>query len=103
MKAAVLESRGKNGLRIGSFSDPAPRAGEAVMKVFSASINRVDLYMRDCGKGISHNLPLVLGVDGAGEIVEAPKGSCLKSGDQVVLYPMAYCGRCFRLHSRRSS
>ena len=94
MKAAVLETRGKQGLRIGTFDDPTPRRGEAVMKVKAGSINRIDIYMRDCGKGISHQLPLVLGVDGAGEIVEAPKDSPLKAGDSVVLYPMAYCGRC---------
>ncbi len=94
MKAAVLEERGKDGLRIGDFDDPSPRPGEAVMKVAAGAINRIDLYMRDSGKGITHELPMVLGVDGAGEIVEAPKGSTLKPGDPVILYPMAYCGRC---------
>jgi len=94
MKAAVLETRGKDGLRIGGFDDPAPKPGEAVMRVKAGGINRVDLYMRDIGKGITHELPLVLGVDGAGEIVEAPAGSPLKPGDEVILYPMAYCGRC---------
>jgi NADPH:quinone reductase-like Zn-dependent oxidoreductase len=94
MKAVVLEQRGRDGVRIGTFDDPTPRPGEAVMRVRSASINRVDLYMRDIGKGITHELPLVLGVDGTGEIVEAPQGSHLTVGDEVVLYPMAYCGRC---------
>jgi len=94
MKAAVLEKRGKQGLRVGDFPDPKPGTGEAVMKVKAAGINRVDLYMRDIGKGITHELPLVLGVDGAGEIVEAPKGSNLKPGDDVILYPMAFCRSC---------
>ena len=94
MKAAVLKTRGKDGLRIGQFDDPTPQPGEAVMKVKAGGINRIDLYMRDIGKGITHELPIVLGVDGAGEIAEAPKGSSLKPGDPVILYPMAYCGRC---------
>lgn len=94
MKAAVLETRGKEGLRIGEFDDPTPRPGEAVMRVKAGGINRIDLYMRDVGKGITHDLPIVLGVDGAGEIAEAPEGSPLKPGDPVILYPMAYCGRC---------
>jgi len=94
MKAVVLEQRGKQGLRIGDAADPSPAPGEAVMKVKAAAINRVDLYMRDSGAGISHELPIILGVDGAGEIVEAPKGSVLKPGDEVILYPMAYCGMC---------
>ena len=50
--------------------------------------------MRDSGVGISHELPLVLGVDGAGEIVEAPTDSNLNPGDPVILYPMASCGYC---------
>ena len=94
MKAAVLETRGRDGLRIGQFDDPKPRPGEAVMRVKAGGINRIDLYMRDVGKGITHELPIVLGVDGAGEIAEAPEGSPLKPGDPVILYPMAYCGRC---------
>mgnify|MGYP001183054770 CR=1 FL=1 len=94
MKAAVLTEHGREGLKVGHFEDPTPALGEAVMKVHAASINHVDLYMRDSGAGISHELPLVLGVDGAGEIVEAPQGSHLKPGDEVVLYPMASCGRC---------
>jgi NADPH:quinone reductase-like Zn-dependent oxidoreductase len=94
MKAVFQEVRGKDGLRIDTFEDPRPGPGEAVMKVKAGGINRIDLYMRDVGKGITHELPLVLGVDGAGEIVEAPKGSHLKPGDAVILYPMAYCGAC---------
>ena len=94
MKAAVLTQRGREGLNVRHYQDPTPAPGEAVMKVHAASINHVDLYMRDSGAGISHDLPLVLGVDGAGEIVEAPQGSDLKPGDEVVLYPMASCGRC---------
>ena len=72
MRAAVLAERGKAGLTVTDFAEPKPAAGEAVMKVHAASINHVDLYMRDSGAGISHELPLILGVDGAGEIAEAP-------------------------------
>ena len=85
MRAAVLAERGKTGLTVKDFADPVPATGEAVMKVHAASINHVDLYMRDSGVGISHELPLVLGVDGAGEIVEAPAGSNLNPGDPVIL------------------
>ena len=94
MRAAVLAERGKTGLTVKDFADPVPATGEAVMKVHAASINHVDLYMRDSGVGISHELPLVLGVDGAGEIVEAPTDSNLNPGDPVILYPMASCGYC---------
>ncbi|SME90930.1 NADPH:quinone reductase [Tistlia consotensis] len=94
MKALVLEERGAAGLDLRDFPDPTPAPGEAVMRVAAASINRVDLYMRDDGRGIRHALPMVLGVDGAGEIVEAPAGSGLRPGQPVVLYPAGFCGRC---------
>jgi len=94
MKAVFLEERGKEGLRIGDFPDPSPEPGQAVMKVKAGALNRIDLYMRDSGAGITHELPMVLGVDGAGEIAEVPKGSHLKVGDPVILFPMIGCGTC---------
>ena len=94
MKAVVLEKRGKDGIRIGDFPDPARAQGNAVMRVKAASLNHADLYMRDSGRGITHQLPMVLGLDGAGEIVEADPGSGLRPGQRVVTYPMEFCGAC---------
>ncbi|MGE0828846.1 MAG: zinc-binding dehydrogenase [Hyphomonadaceae bacterium] len=92
MKAFVLDSR-PDGYGVRDYPDPTPKPGEAVMRVRASSINRVDLYMRNSGAGITHKLPLVLGVDGAGEIVEAPPESGLKPGQRVT-YHGPYCGRC---------
>ena len=94
MKAAVLERRGPDGVSWRDFPDPAPAAGESVLKVAASSVNRVDLYMRDNGGGISHTLPQVMGVEAAGEIVEAAPGSGLKPGMKAVLFSEAFCGRC---------
>jgi NADPH:quinone reductase-like Zn-dependent oxidoreductase len=94
MKAVVLEKRGTDGIRIGDFPDPARPQGNAVMRVHAAALNHADLYMRDNGKGITHELPMVLGLDAAGEIVEADPGSGLKPGMRVVTYPMEFCGTC---------
>lgn len=94
MKAAVLERRGPDGVSWRDFPDPAPAAGESVLKVAASSVNRVDLYMRDNGGGITHTLPQVMGVEAAGEIVEAAPGSGLKPGMKAVLFSEAFCGRC---------
>jgi NADPH:quinone reductase-like Zn-dependent oxidoreductase len=94
MKAVVLEKRGKDGIRIGEFPDPKRPAGNAIMRVRAAALNHVDLYMRDNGKGITHELPMVLGLDGAGEIVEADADSGLKPGTRVMAYPCDFCGEC---------
>lgn len=94
MQAAVLESRGREGLTLRDFPKPVPAPGEALMRVHAVGLNRVDLYMRDNGAGITHALPLVQGVEAAGVVAEAPAGSGLKVGQKAVLYSNAYCGHC---------
>src|SRR5260221_11040025 len=94
MKAAVLERPGGEGVSWRAFPDPAPLPGESVLKVAASSLNRVDLYMRDNGAGITHTLPQVMGVEAAGEIVHAEPGSGLKPGMKAVLFSEDYCGRC---------
>ena len=86
MKAAILQARGENGLVISDAPEPERRADESIMRVHASSLNRVDLYMRDSGLGITHDLPLILGVDGVGEIVDPAPGSQFTSGDRVALF-----------------
>src|SRR5437899_8927246 len=93
MKAAVLEGRGAEGVSWRAFPDPIAAAGESVLKVAASSLNRVDLYMRDNGAGITHALPQVMGVEGAGEIVEAEPGAGLKPGMKAILFSEAFCGQ----------
>ena len=94
MQAAVLESRGRDGLSLRDFPMPEPQAGEALLRVHAVGLNRVDLYMRDSGVGISHTLPLVQGVEAAGVIAQAPASSGLRVGQKAVLYSIAFCGQC---------
>jgi len=94
MKAAVLERRGADGVSWRDFPDPKPADGESILRVAAGSVNRVDLYMRDNGAGITHALPQVMGVEAAGVIAEAEPGSGLKAGMRAVLYSEAFCGRC---------
>jgi D-arabinose 1-dehydrogenase-like Zn-dependent alcohol dehydrogenase len=94
MRAAVLETRGKDGVNWTDFADPKLAEGESILGVVAGSLNRVDLYMRDNGSGITHTLPQVMGVDAAGVVVEAAPGSGLKPGMKAALYSSAFCGRC---------
>jgi NADPH:quinone reductase-like Zn-dependent oxidoreductase len=94
MKAAVLSTRGRAGLAVREFPKPVPAPGEALLRVHAAGLNRVDLYMRDNGAGITHDLPLVLGVEAAGVVAEAPPGSGLQVGQKAILYSNAFCGHC---------
>jgi NADPH:quinone reductase-like Zn-dependent oxidoreductase len=94
MKAAVLDRRGRDGVSWRDFPDPARAEGETILRVAAGSLNRVDLYMRDNGAGITHRLPQVMGVDAAGVIVETEPGIALKPGMKAALYNGAFCGRC---------
>ena len=94
MKAVVLERRGRDGASWRDFPDPRPAEGESVLKVVAGALNRVDLYMRDNGEGITHSLPQVMGVEAAGVVAEAAPGGRLKAGMKAVIYASAFCGRC---------
>lgn len=96
MKAAFLTGHGGNEVvAVGDRPEPQRQRGQVLVRMRAGSVNRVDLYMRDSGAGITHSLPQVMGVDGAG-IVEAVDDDepLLKVGDRVVLYPGITCGRC---------
>jgi NADPH:quinone reductase-like Zn-dependent oxidoreductase len=94
MKAIVLTERGVSGPVFRDMPEPGVPAGWAKIRMLAASVNRVDLYMRDSGAGITHELPQIMGVDGVGEVAEAPADGGLARGDRVILYPYEFCGVC---------
>ncbi len=94
MKAAVLEARGRDGLFLRDVAVPTRRPGEVLLKVHAAGLNRVDLYMRDNGQGITHSLPQIMGVEAAGVVVDADDDSGLRPGQKAVVYSNAFCGVC---------
>lgn len=62
------------------------------MRLQAATLNRVDLYMRDSGAGITHQLPQIMGLDGAGIVEEADADEkFLQPGQSVVLHPGIGC------------
>lgn len=94
MKAVVLERRGKTGVHFQDHPTPTPKPGHALVRLEAASLNRVDAYMRDNGVGITHSLPMVMGVDGVGRIEQINGPSPLQIGQRVILYPYEVCGTC---------
>lgn len=94
MKAAILRERGRDGLSVCDVPVPVRENGEVLLRVHAAALNRVDLYMRDNGSGITHRLPQILGVEAAGVVAEADADSGLVAGQKAVVYANAFCGRC---------
>lgn len=99
MQAVYLTAHGGNeAVAIGPRPFPVLQDGQALVRLRAATLNRVDLYMRDSGAGITHTLPQIMGVDGAG-VIEALQGSAgskegWQVGQAVLLYPGMSCGHC---------
>ena len=96
MKAVFITGHGGNEVvSIGERRMPVHGPADVLVRIRAATLNRVDLYMRDSGAGITHRLPQVMGLDGAGliEAVDADE-ALLKPGQQVVVHPGVSCGRC---------
>jgi (R,R)-butanediol dehydrogenase / meso-butanediol dehydrogenase / diacetyl reductase len=74
--------------------DPAPNAGEVVIKVGRCGICGSDLHMtEDPAYGCQHGD--VLGHEFAGEIVALGRGvESIKTGDLVSVIPLKSCGHC---------
>lgn len=96
MKAAYIIGHGSaDAVVYGDRPIPQRQPGDVLVQMHAATLNRVDLYMRDSGAGITHQLPQIMGLDGAGIVVEADASeSRLRTGQRVVLHPGVSCGRC---------
>lgn len=96
MRAAFITGHGGNDVvTVGHRPEPVRGSGEILVRMKAATLNRVDLYMRDSGAGITHTLPQIMGLDGAGIVEEVgPDETKIRVGDRVVLHPGIVCGRC---------
>jgi NADPH:quinone reductase-like Zn-dependent oxidoreductase len=96
VKAAYLTGHGGNEVvDVGERPRPVRRPGEVLVRLHAATVNRVDLYMRDSGAGITHELPMIMGLDGAGVVEEIDADEpTLRVGQRVVPHPGIACGRC---------
>ncbi len=73
---------GPEAMRFEDVADPAPQAGEAVVRVEAAGVNFIDVYHRTGLYKVP--LPVTLGQEGAGTVdVVGPEVSGLKQGDRV--------------------
>ena len=96
MRAAFITGHGGNEeVKVGDFPDPVRGPGEVLIRLHAATVNRVDLYMRDSGAGIRHRLPQIMGLDGAGTVSAIDEDEKrVHVGQRVVVHPLMFCGRC---------
>ena len=92
MKAVVLEKHG--GLEelkfVKDFPDPRVADGHAVVRVRATSFNYHDVFTVRGMPGIKVPLPMIIGLDLAGEILETGAGvdPKWKKGDRVLVNPL---------------
>ena len=97
MKAIVIEEfGGPEVLQYQNVSIPKPAASEIVLKVYSVSVNRtLDLVVRAGKYPVKIQMPHVLGVDPAGEVVEVGEGvDSFTVGDHVAVVSFIACRQC---------
>ncbi len=71
------------------FPDPVATAGHAVIRVRAASFNYHDIFTVRGMPGIKVPLPMIIGLDMVGEIIEIGPGvSGWKKGDRVLVNPL---------------
>lgn len=93
MKAAVFQGPGK-GLRIEERPDPAPEAGEVVIRINRVGICGSDLAMTS-GEGQQLPTDSVIGHEFCGEVVALGAGvDILRLGDRIAPLPFVGCGHC---------
>lgn len=97
MRALTLTATGSlDNLRLQDLPVPPLEAPDQVrVRIRSAALNRLDLWVIDGLPGVEYRFPQVVGSDGAG-VVEAVGSAVasVKPGDAVLLNPGISCGKC---------
>jgi len=101
MRAVVLRALGAPDLlQVEDVPDPRPEAGEAVVRLRAAALNHRDVWIRT-GRYAGIRLPIILGSDGAGEVVETGPGvDPAWRGREVVIDPTLGWGDGERVQGR---
>ncbi len=95
MKAIYIDGHGGNEVvHVGERPMPERRTGEVLVHMQASTLNQVDLYMRNSGAGITHQLPQTMGLEGFGHVAQCDADSGFKVGDAVVIHPGISCGQC---------
>ncbi len=98
MKTTLFHQHGgPDVLEYTDFPTPEPQAGEVLVRLHAAALNRMDVMVRIGWPGLKLELPHINGADGAGEVASLGvrgDGTEVKVGDRVVINPNLGCGEC---------
>jgi NADPH:quinone reductase-like Zn-dependent oxidoreductase len=102
VKAAYFkEHGGSDKIVYGDYKDPAPAAGEVLVRVKACALNHVDMLLLDGRYPPPEGLPHVNGCEVTGTL-ETPSDG-LTRGQRVIIFPGFSCGACeFCLRGERT-
>ncbi|HKD67300.1 MAG TPA: alcohol dehydrogenase catalytic domain-containing protein [Candidatus Binataceae bacterium] len=95
---AIAKTKPAFGAELVDIAVPRPGRDELLVKIAACGICGSDLHIYEWELGAERfapRLPMVLGHEPAGEVVEVgPEVIGFKRGDHVALDPFGHCGRC---------
>ena len=96
MKAVRIHNHGGlDVLSYDSLEQPECKSDSVKIKIKASALNHLDIWVRNGIPGINIPLPLIMGSDGAGQIVEIGNNvSDFKIGDKVVVQPGTFPEQC---------
>lgn len=96
MRAVLFDEHGGlEVLRVGEFPTPEPGYGEVQVSLKAATLNRLDIFVRNGWPGIKLEYPHIPGADGAGVVSAVGEGvTDVAPGDRVVINGTINCGHC---------
>ncbi|HEY62255.1 MAG TPA: zinc-binding dehydrogenase [Anaerolineae bacterium] len=96
MKAFLFYKHGgPEVMKYEDFPTPQPAAGEVLVALKAAALNRMDLWVREGWPGLRLEYPHIPGADGAGTIAALGEGvEGWAVGDRVVINSNIGCGKC---------
>jgi len=92
MRASVY--LGDERVELQDLDAPAPAEGEVLLRVNRVGICGTDLHIFLGHMDQRVQIPLVMGHEMSGEVIETPPGSGVHVGDRVVVEPTVACGKC---------
>lgn len=89
MKAVVMTQFGDSDvLEVRDVAKPQPKAGEILIRIEAAGLNRLDHYIREGGVNPEIPFPFILGSDAVGTVAELGEGvTDFAIGDRVIPMP----------------
>ncbi|MBI3162616.1 MAG: zinc-binding dehydrogenase [Chloroflexi bacterium] len=101
MKTTLFHKHGgAEVLEYTDFPAPEPKAGEVLVRLRAAALNRMDVMVRNGWPGLKLDLPHINGADGAGEVaglgspLPEGEGPGVRVGDRVAINANLGCGNC---------